>query len=288
MKRRFLKRIGFLALSVALWTVPAVISATHGYYSQTDGQSLSWTAIFLKTWPYNLAWAFFTPLVIWLGMKFPLFSKHIWKQLIIHIALSFATAVVYIAVISLYHSVLEGFSGGISQYLDFLTLGLSFYLDMDILFYWAILATSQIVLFARNRVNTEKQISSEEMRTDSFLNRITVKDGRTIHIVETKDIVSIEAANYYIYIHTKEKSLLHRERMKNIEVRLHPKRFLRVHKSVIINLAYLKEIIRRENGEYSVVMENDQIFNVSRRRKGSLLSISNYQVSSTAAGPAPS
>jgi two-component system LytT family response regulator len=78
--------------------------------------------------------------------------------------------------------------------------------------------------------------------------RLAVKDGDRTVLVDVADIDWIEAADYYVELHVRGQSLLHRETMQNLEARLDPEQFVRVHRSAIVNQRRIKEL-RRDGRE---------------------------------------
>ena len=105
------------------------------------------------------------------------------------------------------------------------------------------------------------------------LERIMVKSGAAIQFVEVADIEWIEGADYYVTLHAGGKDHLYRESLKHLEERLDPNAFARIHQSVIVNLARVREIRRGFGGEYAVVMASGKRLPVSRRRKKELLEL---------------
>src|SRR5688500_5997438 len=69
----------------------------------------------------------------------------------------------------------------------------------------------------------------------NFLPRIVVRDNGQTLLLRTSDVDWIEAADYYVKIHAQGKSHLLRETMAELEERLDPETFFRVHRSAIVN-----------------------------------------------------
>jgi two-component system, LytTR family, response regulator len=113
----------------------------------------------------------------------------------------------------------------------------------------------------------------EDVGGGARLDRIMVRVGDAIQFVDVPDIEWIEGADYYVTLHVKGKGLLYRESLKHLEERLDPSRFVRIHMSAIINLAYVKEIRRGLGGEYEVTLQSGRRLAVSRRRKKDLLEL---------------
>lgn len=96
------------------------------------------------------------------------------------------------------------------------------------------------------------------------LDRLVVKSGGRVFFLRTEDIVWIEAAGNYVRLHLNEDSHLFRETMNGIEARLDPRRFVRIHRSRIVNSDRIKELQPWFNGEYVVVLQNGTRLTLSR------------------------
>jgi two-component system LytT family response regulator len=99
---------------------------------------------------------------------------------------------------------------------------------------------------------------------DNFISRIVFKSRGRILFLPTADIQWIGAEENYVRINTGSESHLLRETMVNIERRLDPQVFLRVHRSFIVNLHFVKEIRSTADGESVVALLNDQKVTMSR------------------------
>lgn len=96
------------------------------------------------------------------------------------------------------------------------------------------------------------------------LDRLVVKSGGRVFFLRTDDIIWIEAAGNYVRLHQAEDSHLFRETMNGIEARLDPRRFVRIHRSRIVNSDRIKELQPWFNGEYVVVLHNGTRLTLSR------------------------
>ena len=110
----------------------------------------------------------------------------------------------------------------------------------------------------------EEFADSETESTDRFEKLINVKDRGQIFRVEVDTIERIEAAGDYMCIYTAENSLILRETMKDLERRLDPRVFQRVHRSWIVNLDLVRQVKPHTNGECFLVLESGQEVKVSR------------------------
>ncbi len=93
---------------------------------------------------------------------------------------------------------------------------------------------------------------------------INVKDRGKIFRVDVDTIEHIEAAGDYMCIYTGDNSLILRETMKDLERRLDPKTFQRVHRSTIVNLDQVRQVRPHTNGECFLVLESGAEVKVSR------------------------
>jgi two-component system LytT family response regulator len=96
------------------------------------------------------------------------------------------------------------------------------------------------------------------------LDRLVVKSGGRVFFLRTQEIDWIEAAGNYVRLHLGEESHLFRETMNNMEGRLDTQRFVRIHRSRIVNTDRIKEMQPWFNGEYVVVLQNGTRLTLSR------------------------
>jgi two-component system LytT family response regulator len=105
----------------------------------------------------------------------------------------------------------------------------------------------------------------EELRDErKYAERMIVKSSGRVFFVRTEDIDWVEASGNYVKIHTKSDAHLLRESMKNMEVKLDPKTFVRIHRSAIVNIDSIKELEPWFHGEYIVIMRDGTRLTASR------------------------
>lgn len=97
---------------------------------------------------------------------------------------------------------------------------------------------------------------------------IPIKTGGRIYFVREDEIQYIVASGYYIEIYANGKKHLLRQSLRGIVEKLDPHKFLRIHRSVVISLSYLKEIIRQGSSDFSARMEDGTSFRISKSYKG--------------------
>jgi len=105
----------------------------------------------------------------------------------------------------------------------------------------------------------------EELHEErKYSERLIVKSGGRVFFVRTEEIDWVEASGNYVKIHTKNDAHLLRESMKNMEARLDPKTFVRIHRSAIVNIDRIKELEPWFHGEYIVIMRDGTRLTASR------------------------
>ena len=100
--------------------------------------------------------------------------------------------------------------------------------------------------------------------SNRFEKLINVKDRGQIFRVDVDTIEIVEAAGDYMCIKTADNTLILRETMKDLEKRLDPRRFQRVHRSTIVNLDQVRQVKPHTNGECFLVLDSGAQVKVSR------------------------
>ncbi len=94
--------------------------------------------------------------------------------------------------------------------------------------------------------------------------RFVVRQGRARHVVCVDDIRWIEAQGYYAALHTGSGSFLLRQSLAKLENELDPARFVRIHRSTIVNVASIAGLHNDRNGAVSVMLQDGGRRRVSR------------------------
>ena len=104
----------------------------------------------------------------------------------------------------------------------------------------------------------------DAVSANRFEKLINIKDRGQIFRVDVDTIERIDAAGDYMCIYTGDNTLILRETMKDLEKRLDPRRFQRIHRSTIVNLDLVKEVKPHTNGECFLVLGSGAQVKVSR------------------------
>jgi len=103
--------------------------------------------------------------------------------------------------------------------------------------------------------------------------RLLIPDGRKDSFVNVDEIEWIEAADYYSCLHVGAKSLMMRETIKQLAETLDPDKFVRIHRSTIVNVGRVREIFREGRSEGSVCLTNGQRLKMSKAGWQQLLAV---------------
>jgi two-component system, LytTR family, response regulator len=105
------------------------------------------------------------------------------------------------------------------------------------------------------------------------VDRLVIKSSGRIFFLSVEEIDWIEAADNYVRLHVNRDSHLLRETVNGLESKLDPEKFLRIRRSVIVNISRIKELQPLFNGEYSITLTNKTELTSSRRYRKKLSSL---------------
>jgi two-component system LytT family response regulator len=100
--------------------------------------------------------------------------------------------------------------------------------------------------------------------------RLVVKSGGSTRFVRVTEIDWIEAAGVYVNLHVAGRQLLYRASLHELAERLDPRRFVRVHRSAIVNIESIMQLKPTSHGEFDVVLKNGARTRVSRSYRAQL------------------
>jgi two-component system LytT family response regulator len=146
------------------------------------------------------------------------------------------------------------------------------------------LARARTQLAANNRRTCLLKLSATESSTSAdpaenaleigetarAITILTVKSGTRILRIDVDEIAWIEAAGDYVCIHAGDETHVLRETLRELERRLDPRQFVRIHRSTIVNLASVKEMRPHLNGEYFLLLDSGHKIKLSRSYKDKL------------------
>jgi two-component system LytT family response regulator len=103
-----------------------------------------------------------------------------------------------------------------------------------------------------------------DVRASRPQERIVVKSAGRVYFVHAGDIDWIGASDHYLTLHAGRDRHLIRDTIRNIESRLDPERFVRAHRSTIVNVDRIKELLPSFHGEYTILLRDGTRLSSSR------------------------
>lgn len=126
-------------------------------------------------------------------------------------------------------------------------------------------ARTELLKSHEERVKTRilDLLRATESESKNF-QRLVIRTAGRIVFLDLNEIDWIEAAANYVRIHTGKDAYLLREGIGHISAKLDPKRFVRIHRSFIVNVNRIRELQPCDNGEYIAVLRNGKELSCSR------------------------
>lgn len=116
----------------------------------------------------------------------------------------------------------------------------------------------------RQYIGTRAREGAEKTGTARYTKRIVFKSRGRILFLPVTEIRWIQAEENYVRLCTGSETHLLRETMTHLTERLDPEMFLRIHRSFIVNLHFMKEVRTGKDGEPAVMLSDGQMIGVSR------------------------
>ena len=109
-----------------------------------------------------------------------------------------------------------------------------------------------------------------DVRRRRYSDRLVVKTSGRVVFLKADDVDWIDAAGNYVKIHAGGETHQLRETMSRLEDRLDPEKFLRIHRSTIVNIERIRELQQQFHGDYVVVLKGGQRLTLSRSYRDSV------------------
>ncbi len=125
--------------------------------------------------------------------------------------------------------------------------------------------------------NADNRVIDDQNKNNRvFNNRLVIKSDGKIHFLPLDDIIWIQAFDYYIKVHVKGKFYLVRESLKKMDALLPDDRFLRIHKSSLVNISFIRDLTPHFNNEYIVTLVTGEKLKISRNYREKLRSLFDF------------
>ena len=107
-------------------------------------------------------------------------------------------------------------------------------------------------------------------RATADTERILVRTSGRVHVLDPNEIDWVEAAGDYVTIHAAGKSHLVRDSLRNVEARLATHGFRRIHRSTVVKLDCIRELVAKDSGDHDVVLHDGTVLRLSRSYRDAL------------------
>lgn len=114
-------------------------------------------------------------------------------------------------------------------------------------------------------------VTKNDIRTNNeYLERLLISRSEKKVFIDLKDVEWIESSGNYIKLNLGQEHYLVRSSLKKLESRLDPRKFIRIHRSCIVNIKMVKMIEPWFTGDAKVVLKNGETLRLSRNYKENL------------------
>ncbi len=145
---------------------------------------------------------------------------------------------------------------------------------------------------ASSALNVQAQLNSllqnihhSALAQQAYPERLLIPNGSEDTFVAVNEIEWIEAADDYACIHVGSKTFMLRETIRQLAASLDPNRFVRIHRSAIVNVNHVRKILREGRTEGWLLLSNGQRIKMSKAGWQSLLSITDFSNASKVSKP---
>jgi two-component system LytT family response regulator len=122
--------------------------------------------------------------------------------------------------------------------------------------------------FLEKKINSIQASLNQVLHSgENFISRILIKGKSGYSFLDVQEITWFEADSDYVKIHTREKVFLKNISLNELESKLNPGMFIRIHRSSIVNIKCIKEMKPYFNGEYHLYLTTGQELKLSRSYK---------------------
>jgi two-component system, LytTR family, response regulator len=112
--------------------------------------------------------------------------------------------------------------------------------------------------------------------TPQSSSKIAIKTNGRIVFIDPHDLIAVQAEHNYVLLHQEAGSYLLRESISSVAEKLKPYGFVRIHRSVLVNSAFVQEIRPCATGEYELRVKGGKEYTVTRTYKNNLKSLARF------------
>lgn len=214
------------------------------------------------------------PAVVAAAHRWPYRWQGLWRRLLVHLALSVPFCLAHVALMVAFRKAVYAAAGGYYDF-DHATQQLAYEYLKDVRTWFLFVGFVCLYDFVLRRLQGEASLLAapdegppvEPLdRPERFLVRKLGKE----FLVNAREVERVQASGNYVNLLVRGHEYPLRATMANIEQRLDPERFVRVHRSYLVNLDYLAEIEPLDSGDARLRLASGAMVPCSRRYRANL------------------
>jgi two-component system LytT family response regulator len=128
----------------------------------------------------------------------------------------------------------------------------------------------QLLNHVRELENGAAGLGTAAAPAPDYADRIVLKADGALHFIKTRDVIWIEAQGDFVKVQTQGKTQLVRETLQSMERKLDAAKFLRTHRSFLVNLEHVRKVEVALYGDYVVFMSDGSKLRLSRNYRSKL------------------
>ena len=119
-------------------------------------------------------------------------------------------------------------------------------------------------------LDERRRLGAARRAEDAAPERVAVRHQGRVVLIELADIDWIEASQNYVTLHLGQRSYLLRSTLGDFERRLDSRRFVRIHRSTVVNVTCIRDVISKGHTDYDVILNHGTVLRMSRHFRGRL------------------
>ncbi len=272
----FLRRPSPRTLVLVLWTLFALAA---GLERVTGGLLLARADDIARLrqdlWLLAI-WAAATPAIFWSVRRYPVRGAQAVRHATMHLAAATAFIVASNVLIRL-PFVPSPAQDGATWLMRSTLLGLGRFYPVALLAYGVVVALARLAWTEETGETEALEVPLPNFAPEDVSvpaaerpERVVVREWNRVHLVRPDDITWITADDNYVVVHAAGRSYKGRGRISELEAQLDPAVFVRIHRSVIVHVAAIREVQPLSKGDLALVLHDGKVLRVARGRRAAL------------------
>lgn len=274
--------VGFLPV-IIVWSVVAAVNGFQNLLrAELGGHSVTLRHAFSQNLIFLAIWALGTPLILASARRFPIRQHNAFKHGALHVLLGTlfvlflnAAGISAVAVFEDSGFDPDAVAGATAQ--AFVQL-----YHIAIIVYLVVVAAGHVSWRQKRRRGPSATLLSEDSSraiesapetaadTAGGMDRITIRKNRSTHVLPAERVDWIEASGDHVIFHAGRERHRVRGSLKALYGRLDQRRFVRIHRSVIVNVSRVANVRSYNYGDLTVLLTTGRQLRVSRTRRRDL------------------